>query len=217
LRGDYAAVGVAWPSGGGQILQFADGVYLSPDRPADDEGDGVELTRLDAPPTRCPLPGDVNSYEQSFGSITIVPPPANPDPPTITVPPAVVADATGPAGARVAFRARAKDRTDPLPLLSCSRRSRARFAIGRTAVRCRATNAWHEARTRTFAVRVRGADAQLVRLVASAKRHHHATLARRLAKALRAVRIHHRPWACSLLHRGDGPTVRRVRAVLRCR
>ncbi len=217
VRGRYAAIGIAWPDGSGQVLQLGDGIFGSVGSTASDEGDAAHLEETAAPPEHCPLPGDNPGFEQGLGSITIVPPPTDPAPPAITVPPAVVADATGPSGARVAFRARAHDRTDPLPGLSCSKRSRARFSIGRTTVSCRAHNAWHKTRTRTFAVRVRGADAQLVRLAAAARRHHHPALARRLNAALRAVRGHRRARACRSLRRRDGAAVRRVRAVLRCR
>jgi virginiamycin B lyase len=75
-------------------------------------------------------------------------------PPTITVPAALVVDATSAAGAEVVYTATATDNTDPSPLLTCAPASGTVLAIGDTTVSCTARDASGNSATGSFAVHV---------------------------------------------------------------
>lgn len=95
---------------------------------------------------------DIGAYEAATLDAT---------PPVITVPTAVVADATSAAGAVVSYVASASDDTNrPVPV-ACTPPSGAIFAIGATTVTCKASDAaGNDART-SFDVHVKGAEEQL--------------------------------------------------------
>ena len=92
------------------------------------------------------------------------PTPRGTTPPVITAAPVTV-DATGPAGAPVPFTATAADDLDPAPPVSCAPASGSIFAIGATTVACSASDLGGNTATATFVVTVRGAGAQLARLI----------------------------------------------------
>jgi uncharacterized delta-60 repeat protein len=85
-------------------------------------------------------------------------------PPTLTVPQGVVADATGPNGATVAFDVTATDDFGPVATLSCAPASGSLFAIGDTVVGCLAVDHAGNSQTASFVVRVKGAAEQLADL-----------------------------------------------------
>ena len=160
--------------------------------------------------------------------------------PTVSVPAVVRADATGPAGARVTYTARATDGQDPAPRVVCAPPSGSRFAIGSTTVRCTATDTADNPASASFPVVVRGARRQLTRLIALVNRlglpHGTAvSLTAKLKVARRLVRTGHPHPACHLLdafaHQVRAQTAKaitptqarrlttkatRIRTVLRC-
>jgi hypothetical protein len=96
---------------------------------------------------------------------TVALPPADTTPPVVTVPGDLVVDATRPAGAAVDYAVSATDDQDATPTVACAPVSGSVFQVGTTSVECTATDAAGNATTRPFAVRVRGATEQIVRLV----------------------------------------------------
>ena len=85
-------------------------------------------------------------------------------PPALDTPTVLSADATGPAGAAVAFAASATDDVDgPVPV-TCSRASGSVFPIGTTTVTCTATDAAGNAAGASFDVHVKSAAEQLADL-----------------------------------------------------
>jgi hypothetical protein len=84
-------------------------------------------------------------------------------PPTLTVPSAVVRDATSRSGAAVHYTVDATDETSE-PTVTCTPAAGSTFAIGTTTVTCVATDAAGNATTKSFVVTVRGAAAQLASL-----------------------------------------------------
>lgn len=95
---------------------------------------------------------DIGAYEAATLDVT---------PPVITVPAAVVADATSAAGAVVSYAASASDDIDGDVPVACTPPSGAIFAIGNATVTCEASDAaGNEART-SFDVHVKGAEEQL--------------------------------------------------------
>lgn len=92
--------------------------------------------------------------------------PAPPDTtkPTLTVPPAITVDATGPDGAQVTYTVTATDDTDAEPVITCSPSSGSQFRIGDTTVGCTATDQSGNSASAAFVVHVRGAVEQLQRL-----------------------------------------------------
>jgi Tol biopolymer transport system component len=86
--------------------------------------------------------------------------------PTLTLPPNVAVDATGPSGATVAYTVTASDNVDSAPSVSCAPASLSVFAIGDTTVACTAKDATGNTATGRFTVHVRGATEQLARLAA---------------------------------------------------
>ncbi len=85
-------------------------------------------------------------------------------PPTLTVPVAVVADATSPAGAVVSYEVSATDNVDPTPAVVCAPATGSVFPIGDTTVNCSATDNAGNRATAIFVVHVKGAAEQLADL-----------------------------------------------------
>jgi len=82
--------------------------------------------------------------------------------PTLTVPEAIVANATSPFGASVSYAATATDSVGGAVTPDCTPASGAVFQIGTTTVTCTATDARGNTSTaKTFTVQVKGAVAQL--------------------------------------------------------
>ena len=90
-------------------------------------------------------------------------------PPALSLPAGKVVDATGPAGAAVAYTATAVDLVDPKPVVTCSPKSGSVFAIGTTTVKCTATDASGNAKSGSFTVKVKGAAEQLADLAVEVK------------------------------------------------
>jgi predicted dienelactone hydrolase len=86
-------------------------------------------------------------------------------PPTIAVPEQITVDATGPAGATVAYTVTASDDIDPAPVVRCTPSAGSLFAIGDTSVECVATDAGGNTANASFTVSVLGASEQLARLI----------------------------------------------------
>jgi hypothetical protein len=74
--------------------------------------------------------------------------------PTLLVPEAVTAEATGPAGAAVSWEAEALDVVDPAPEVDCDADSDSTYELGTTLVECTATDASGNITIRTFPVTV---------------------------------------------------------------
>jgi plastocyanin len=109
---------------------------------------------------------DTFTYRVSDGSLSSEPATVtvavnDPAPPVLTVPIAMVANATSSAGAVVSFTATAADTVDPNPAVTCRPQSGSTFPIGTTTVDCTATDAAGNATSGSFRVRVRGAGGQL--------------------------------------------------------
>jgi TolB protein len=85
-------------------------------------------------------------------------------PPTLTLPPNISVNATGPAGATVAYSATASDGVDPTPTLSCLPASGSLFPIGTRTVNCTATDDAGNSASGSFTVTVHGAGAQITAL-----------------------------------------------------
>jgi hypothetical protein len=79
--------------------------------------------------------------------------------PALTVPADIVAEATGPAGAAVAYTATAADIVDGSVTPSCTPSSASTFALGTTAVSCSATDTAGNTSTGSFSVTVRDTTA----------------------------------------------------------
>jgi large repetitive protein len=98
-----------------------------------------------------------NSSSASFAVVV-----ADTTAPTLSVPGAIVVNATSPAGAAVTYLATATDLVDGPVAPSCSTVSGTVFSIGTTAVTCTATDAHGNASAaKSFTVRVKGAADQL--------------------------------------------------------
>lgn len=85
-------------------------------------------------------------------------------PPTLMLPPGLVADATGPAGAVITYDVAATDDFDPDPTVTCGPASGSVFSIGDTLVSCLAADASGNTQAGDFEVHVRGAAEQLAEL-----------------------------------------------------
>jgi X-Pro dipeptidyl-peptidase len=108
--------------------------------------------------------------------------------PALTVPHGLAANATSAKGVRVAFRATASDAVDASPLVSCKPASGSVFKIGRTVVRCGATDDAANTVAATFTVVVAGAAEQLKALRPKlVKGRNGKALGKRLDAALRAL------------------------------
>jgi hypothetical protein len=84
-------------------------------------------------------------------------------PPTLTMPPNVITNATSTAGATVTFAATAADLSGPTTI-TCSPASGSTFPIGTTTVGCQARDASGNVSTGSFTVSVKGAAAQITDL-----------------------------------------------------
>ena len=87
-------------------------------------------------------------------------------PPTLTLPAAISANATSPAGASVAYSVGVSDNLDPAPSLTCAPGPGSTFAIGSSSVNCSARDAAGTSATGNFSVTILGAAAQLSNLEA---------------------------------------------------
>ncbi|MBI4311130.1 MAG: HYR domain-containing protein, partial [Chloroflexi bacterium] len=76
------------------------------------------------------------------------------NPPTVTVPANITAEATGPSGAAVTFSATAWDAEDSALPATCTPASGSSFALGTTTVSCTATDSGGLSVTKTFSVTV---------------------------------------------------------------
>jgi hypothetical protein len=74
--------------------------------------------------------------------------------PTLDLPPTVVVEATGPAGATATFTVRAFSAIDPDVQVHCSRESGSNFTVGTTTVLCTATDHFGHSFTDAFLVRI---------------------------------------------------------------
>ena len=142
--------------GAGQPLRFADVRVGAPLSPRFHVTFALERT------AGAPVDGPLWTVAPSG---TVAPPPADTTPPVLTVPADVVIDATRPAGATVGYAVSATDDQDPTPTVACTPSAGSLFAVGTTTVACTATDDAGNTTTRTFAIRVRGAAEQIVRLV----------------------------------------------------
>ena len=86
-------------------------------------------------------------------------------PPTMILPGPLPEDATSLAGVAITFNVSARDAVDPNPRVTCSPASGATFPIGTTTVTCTASDASGNTTTGSFTVTVRGAGAQIQRLL----------------------------------------------------
>jgi predicted dienelactone hydrolase len=85
--------------------------------------------------------------------------------PTIAVPAQITTNATGPAGATVAYTATVTDDIDPNPTLVCTPSAGSLFAIGDTQVVCVATDTGGNTANASFVIAVLGAKEQLANLI----------------------------------------------------
>lgn len=94
--------------------------------------------------------------------------PTDTDPPMLTLPSVVPADATSPDGAVVDYASlvSATDEVDPNPVVSCAPPSGSMFPIGDTSVSCTATDAAGNSSSGSFTVHVKGASEQVADLLA---------------------------------------------------
>lgn len=92
-------------------------------------------------------------------------PSADTTPPQLTLPAAMSADATSPAGAIVTYAASAVDDVDGSVQVTCAPPSSSVFPIGDTVVDCSATDAAGNTSTGSFTIHVKGADEQLADLI----------------------------------------------------
>ncbi len=95
---------------------------------------------------------------------------ADTTPPTLTLPPNMLVNATGPSGATVAYSASASDLVDPSPTLTCAPASGSVLPIGTTTVICTATDNAGNSASDSFTITVRGAGGQITALIAKTKR-----------------------------------------------
>lgn len=87
-------------------------------------------------------------------------------PPSITAPSGMTAEATGPGGAKVSWAATADDLVDGATPVTCSPPAGTTFRLGTTTVRCTATDAAGNTRTRGFPVAVRDTTDPVITLPA---------------------------------------------------
>jgi hypothetical protein len=85
--------------------------------------------------------------------------------PALVVPASVVANATSPSGAAVAFIVTATDALDPSPVVICSPSSGSVFPIGNTNITCTATDRAGNTSSGGFVVTVKGAADQVTALL----------------------------------------------------
>jgi hypothetical protein len=87
------------------------------------------------------------------------------EPPTLQVPGHIIANATSPTGAVIAYEASATDAIDPNPVVVCLPLSGTTFSIGITSVNCSATDASGNRATGSFSVVVKGSALQILDLI----------------------------------------------------
>ncbi len=90
-------------------------------------------------------------------------------PPEITVPAAVLEDASACSGATVNYSVTVTDNHDPNPALSCAPPSGSTFPIGDSTVLCHASDASGNTASASFTVHVRDASEQLDTLIGLAQ------------------------------------------------
>jgi hypothetical protein len=88
----------------------------------------------------------------SFHGTSDPEPPADTEAPAITVPETITVPATSPAGAQVAYSAKAEDTVDKSPSLTCEPPSGSTFPVGRTTVTCTSKDAAGNTATASFDV-----------------------------------------------------------------
>jgi X-Pro dipeptidyl-peptidase len=103
--------------------------------------------------------------------------------PKLTAPPSLKANATSAKGVKVSFFASATDTVDTTPTVSCRPASGSVFKIGRTVVRCGASDDSANAATASFTVTVAGAADQLKALRARLNK----TLAKRVDAVVKVL------------------------------
>ena len=164
LRHLSATIGVRFPDGGPdgrsaevmQLVAAGDGTYY------------IGAAGRDAAPGpgECPQPGSLKDSKSLVGgdqSITVTADTPDTTKPVIHGLDPVVADAASRRGAFVLFRnVYASDESGIEPAVECHRRSGARFPIGRTVVRCTATDRAGNTAVGLLRVRVRGPVGQTV-------------------------------------------------------
>jgi hypothetical protein len=74
--------------------------------------------------------------------------------PLLVAPASLTAEATGPAGAKIEFAAKASDAADPRPKVTCTPASGSTFSLGATTVQCTARDASGNRATATFTATV---------------------------------------------------------------
>ena len=126
------------------------------------DGDGVPDAADNCPGTA--NPGQADADSDGTGDACDATPQGT-TPPALTVPAEITADATGPAGAIVAFTATATDDLDPNPSVVCTPAAGSLFAIGATEVECVATDNGANTSSARFTVTVLGAGEQLSQLI----------------------------------------------------
>ena len=124
--------------------------------------------------------------------------------PVLTVPAPIAVDATGPAGAAVAYTVTATDNVSPSPTVSCVPPSGSTFPTGTSTVSCTATDAAGNRSTAGFTVFVRGASAQIGALITKTLVYLHvpalkASVQAWLQAAINATVAGNKPAACSAL------------------
>ena len=125
--------------------------------------------------------------------------------PSLTLPPGVSADATGPSGAVVTYAVSATDNLDPSPTVSCSPASGSFFSIGVTTVTCAAADSVGNIAFGAFTVHVRGAGEQIAALIAKTEAfvddaRVEAVLRAGLLAASQALAAGRKPLACASMN-----------------
>jgi predicted dienelactone hydrolase len=126
------------------------------------DGDGVPDAADNCPGT---ANGDQADADGDGTGDACDPTPQGTTPPTIVVPGQITANATGPAGATVAYTVSATDDIDPDPTVRCTPSAGSLFAMGDTPVECVATDGGGNSANARFLVTVLGAKEQLARLI----------------------------------------------------
>jgi alpha-D-ribose 1-methylphosphonate 5-triphosphate synthase subunit PhnG len=137
------------------------------------------------------------------GTFTVTVKPLDTTPPTLTVSPNVVADATSPAGAVVTYAVTATDASGSATL-TCAPQSGSTFPIGMTMVGCQAGDASGNVATGFFSVTVKAANAQITDLQKSVagldlQEGTETSVQAKLAAALDALNAHDVVDACGSL------------------
>ena len=148
----------AWRS----VLGDSDADTLLDEVDSDRDGDGDANTADNCPDTRNEDQADAD--RDGTGDRCDLTPQGT-VPPTIVVPGHITVDATGPAGTAVPYTVTATDDIEPAPTPVCTPSPGSLFPIGDTSVACTATDGGANTADASFVVTVRGAKAQLARLI----------------------------------------------------